>query len=102
MNMENIDIQQLTERGNIWISSDFTHKAYFRLDGENQWLEVILIPENYPSWTINTVTISDRDLAKHIQENFYGYRIHKMSIEGVKTDESLGDPVVADIENEDD
>jgi len=75
------------ERGNIYFTNEFNHMAYLRTDTENEWLAISIFPENYPTLRVNTLTISDEGLAKHIQENYQGWTIHKLNLDGVCVDD---------------
>ena len=79
-----------TEKSNIYLVSeegDF-HHAYIRLpDGPNRWLEISIRPCNYPALLVQTITVTDADLAVHINKEFDGWIARKMNLEGVAVDD---------------
>lgn len=78
-----------TERGNILLvhNEEFYLNSWTRLgDGPNRWLQVSYRADNYPAFTVNTITTSDEELAAHIRKEFGGglWTARKLNIEGVK------------------
>ena len=50
------------------------HLGYFALPEnlalpENHWLEVSLVPDKYPSFNVAVITMTEEELATHIQDN---------------------------------
>ena len=79
------------ERGNVYLVDNDMYGgrkelAWLRTDTENEWLEVSVCPSNYPALNCQVISLSDTELANHINENCQGYLILKMNIEGVETD----------------
>jgi hypothetical protein len=72
------------ERGNIWLSSDDgKHIAWFGV-GDSRWLQVSVVPHNYPGFQIASVIFTDEQLAAHIRRRCGGWRVNKLNLEGVK------------------
>jgi len=76
-----------TERGNIWLTNDDEpghHNVWIGLQGDI-WLEITIRPANYPGLTVQTIQISDKELAAHINKNFGGgtWVARKCNIDGV-------------------
>lgn len=75
-----------SERGNIWLTTDEGeyHHCYIRLpDGPDRWLEISIRPCNYPGLLVQTVTITEAELTKHILKEFDGWIARKMCLESV-------------------
>jgi len=80
---------EATERGNILLAHDeeFYLNSWTRLDdGPNRWLEVSYRQDNYPAFTVRTITTTDEELVKHIHKEFGGgsWTARKMNLEGVR------------------
>lgn len=75
-----------TEKGNIWLvhSEENYHNAWIRLGG-NRWLEITIRPCNYPGLTVKTVSMTDKELADHINQEFNSglWIVRKMNLSGV-------------------
>jgi hypothetical protein len=59
------------ERGNVWIFAPQTegdkHLAYLKLPFDlDMWLEVSIVPENWPGLNVKVVTLTEPQLAAHI------------------------------------
>ena len=79
----------LTEKGNTllvtedgdsfvaWLDIGSPGRAFHRL-------EVSWNPDDYPSLSVSVVEMTDKKLAKHINENCEGWIIRKCNVEGVK------------------
>ena len=77
-----------TERGNIWIintEDNGMQNAYIKLVRNDEWLEIITRPSNYPGLCVSTIRMSEKELAKHITSEFGGgsWLSRKMNIDGV-------------------
>jgi hypothetical protein len=81
------------ERGNIWLCTEEMekHLAYFRMPGKDNWLEVSLVPENYPGFNVGVINLSEKGLAAHIQARCDGWVVRKMNISGVKVKDNYVD-----------
>lgn len=72
-----------TERGNIWLidpENPGRQQVYIRLDGID-WIEISTRPENYPGLKVQTITVTDQKLARHIMDKFEGWEALKLNLE---------------------
>jgi len=75
----------LCERGNTLLTDYENMVAWLDLEGDTR-LEVAYNPGNYPALNVQTITITDEDLAKHINENLQYWLVCKCHIDGVNID----------------
>lgn len=77
------------ERGNVYLvgGDGEQHLAYFAIQ-QNYWLEVSLVPANYPAFNVAVVQMDENELAQHIIENCTGWTIRKLNIKGVPQENS--------------
>lgn len=81
------------ERGNVYLTSNenLNHIAWFRLQrydsgdfaGKSVWLQVSVVPENYPSVNVSTIFATDVELAEHINTECEGFIVRKINLAGV-------------------
>lgn len=87
----------LCERGNtLLVTGEGNMVAWLDLLGD-QRLQVSWCPDNYPALNVTVVTLTDAQLAEHINTRCGGWLIRKCNIEGVNVE---GD-YVADAELDD-
>lgn len=84
----------ITERGNTLLVHEEEHwfNAWLQLDHRrNVWLEIAFRDCNYPSLSVQTVCITDKKLATHINHEFSSgaWRVFTNNIEGVKIDTNM-------------
>jgi len=85
-----------TERGNILITNTEENwlNAWTKvptMEGHDDvWLQIAFRAGNYPALLVETVRLTEAELAKHINEHFSEetWVVHKMNIDGVKLDEN--------------
>jgi len=79
--------EEMNERGNTWLYDRENDRQYYlgRLEG-NRWLEITIVPANYPGFVIHTITGTEEDLAAHINDKWAGALIRKCNIAGVYID----------------
>lgn len=78
----------LNERGNVWVwqPEEGYHQAYLKLDdGPDRWLEISIRPCNYPGLHVQIVTLTESELALHINKEFAdgNWVVRKMNLPGV-------------------
>lgn len=87
--MKAIELNE-TERGHVLLThaEEFYLNSYTRLP-EGRWLEVTYRSDNYPSYSVRTIEVSDAALADHITREFGGgmWYARKMNLAGVKVDQ---------------
>jgi hypothetical protein len=80
------DDLHLSERGNILLTGDDGNMvAWLTLEGDRR-LEVTFNPGNYPALNVGVVTLTDEQLAAHINGNLGGWHVRKCNIEGVNVE----------------
>lgn len=75
-----------TERGNIWLTNEegaCNHNVWIRLVGQ-KWLQIAIRPENYPGLAVNTITVTDAELAAHINKECGGMVVRKANLDGLQ------------------
>lgn len=71
----------LTERSGVLLSNDDGgFQAYLTIPGTDEWKEISWRPGNYPALRVSELTITNNELAKHIQKNFVGWVARKMNL----------------------
>ena len=90
----------LTERGNTLLVTEDGDSFVAWLDIGSPGiafhrLEVSWNPDNYPSLNVSAGEMTDKKLAKHINENCKGWIIRKCNVEGVKTEPVGAMPAMA-------
>ena len=55
--------------------------AWLRLDDQGNRLEVTWTPANYPALTVNHCTLSDQEIADHINENLVGWHVRRNNLD---------------------
>lgn len=90
----------VTERGNILLvhSEENWINAWIRLpepdiklkDRAKPWLEISFRDCNYPALNVQTIEVTDEDLAKHIRKEFGGglWSVNKMNLAGVVNEDN--------------
>ncbi len=59
----------MSERGNTALRNyESGDVAFYHKVSAGVWLEIVYIGENYPSWTIQTVSKTDREILEHIEQ----------------------------------
>lgn len=75
------------ERGNTMLSTgEGNMVAWLTIDGDTR-LEVSYAPDNYPSLNVRTCTLTDTQLAEHINTKLKGWAANKCNCPGVNLDE---------------
>lgn len=82
----------LCERGNTLLEMDGSMVAWLDLV-DDQRLEVSWCPNNYPALNVSVVSLTDEQLASHINSKCRGWIIRKCNVEGVNVDgDYVADP----------
>jgi hypothetical protein len=78
----------VNEKGNVYLTNEDggCHLAFLSTGNTNQWLQVQIIPENYPSLNVKLIEASDEMLAKQINEQNAGWFVKKANLPGIKMD----------------
>ena len=76
-----------SERGNTWLLGD--NDNHYILIGLNvcnndieasHYLEISMVPDNYPGFTIETISIYNEELKKFIQDRYAGWAVRKWNL----------------------
>jgi len=67
----------ITERGNNAFSNEEGNAVLFAMVGDNQWLQSMYCPQNYPVWNVTLITCTKEAMIDHIGEHLGGWRIDK-------------------------
>lgn len=73
-----------SEKGNTLLLGDNRNFVLWVKLDENEFLEVVFNPNNYPSFGMQTLSTTEAELATHINEHCIGYEIAKCAIAGVR------------------
>ncbi len=72
------------EKGNSMFHGSNNNFVFWAKLDENEYLEVVFNPSNYPSFQIQTLDSTEEQMAEHINANLIGYEFTKCSIAGVR------------------
>jgi len=95
--MERVKLPEC-ERGNTWLIEDHRQLFLARMEpdilgpggGEPltyYWLQINIVPANYPGFNITTITSSEAKLAAHITKEWPGAFAKRCNINGVRLSE---------------
>ena len=80
------------ERGNTLLHDGNGGFVAWFVQEDDQLLEISYQPDNYPKLNVNTVELTDEQLAEHINQKCQGWTIDKLNVVGVNVD---GDEVAS-------
>lgn len=72
------------DRGNSLFHGPNNNFVFWAKLDENEYLEVVFNPSNYPSFKMQTVDFTEEQMAEHINTNLVGYEFNKCDIAGVR------------------
>jgi len=80
-----IDIQTIDcmcERGNTWLTNENRHYfvGFVGNVEENKWIEISIMPDNYPAFNVFIVEKTETEIVAHINDRFQGWEIHKANL----------------------
>ena len=67
-----------TERGNTWLTDDSGEYILISLD--QGYLEISILPENYPGLSVRTVDETEGEMVAFIRERYEGWFIRKWNL----------------------